>query len=112
MDNSQVLISRITALLEAENITPEMKRFGGFDYFMSGGKVICSVFGEKLMMRCKPELLDDVLKHNSTGIIPDAEGNPVKDCFLLLPEGFDTDDKLKSWLKYGIEFAKQGTFDN
>ncbi len=105
MNNSEELLKGITDLLNEQNISYQTKRFGGFDYFMTNGKVICSVFGDKLLVKCIPQKLDEVLKNDFTGTVPDHEGKPFNDSFTVSPGGLTKNEDINKWLRYGIEYA-------
>lgn len=105
MNNSEELIKRITDFLDGLDISAETKRFGGAEYFMKNGKVICSVFGSNLLVKCKPEALEEILKNEHTSTVPGADGNPQSDMFYLKPEGIENDGVLKNWLMYGVEYT-------
>lgn len=111
MDNSAALVKGITDLLNEQSISFQTKRFSGFDYFMTNGKVICSVFGDKLMVKCIPIKLNEVLKNEFTGTVPDPEGNPFNDSFTVSPGGLTTNKDINKWLKYGIDSAMQKISD-
>jgi len=72
---------------------------------MSKGKVICSVFGSNLLVKCIPEALENILKNELTGTVPGADGNPQSDMFYLKPEGIENDELLKKWIMYGVEYT-------
>lgn len=105
MENS--LSDRISHFLEQKNIPYEIKRFGGFNYFMTAGKVIAAAVNSDMLVKCKPSGLDEILKRPEIKPIPDAAGIPQKDMFLVQSTAIDSDDELASFLAIGLDYATQ-----
>ena len=99
------LSEKISKHLESKNIPFEIKRFGGFNYFMVGGKVISAVMYDKLMIRCSAKQVKEFLKQPNVQVIEDHMGKPVKDKVLVKEDGLKTDEEMHKWLDIGIEFA-------
>ena len=105
MDNP--LSDKVSKYLENKNIPYEIKRFGGFNYFMVSGKVISAVMYEKLMIRCSAKQVKEFIKLPTVQVIEDHLGKPVNDKVLVKEDGLKTDEDLHKWLDIGIEFARK-----
>ncbi len=103
MDNQ--LSKRIAQVLAARDVQYEIKRFGGFDYFMTGGKVIAAAVNADMLVKCKPEMLGEILKQPHIKDIPDAAGKPQKDMFLVDSEGISSVEELAKFLAIGLDYA-------
>lgn len=103
MENA--LSERISVYLQQKDIPFEIKRFGGFDYFMTGGKVIAAAVNADILVKCRPSVLDEILKLPETKPIPDAAGNPQKDMFLVDSKAISSDDELAKFLAIGLDYA-------
>jgi hypothetical protein len=105
MEYNEELTARITQLLNTEQITFEIKRFGGFNYFMKGGKVIATAMNTGILVKCNPELLSGFLKQTDIQPVPDPAGEPQKDMFVVAYKAIENDEELKSYLQIGIDYA-------
>ncbi|NOS84211.1 MAG: hypothetical protein HOP31_03635 [Ignavibacteria bacterium] len=105
MSNSTELSDRISKVLESKYIPYEIKRFGGFSYFMTGGKVIAAAVNANMLVKCKPEMLNEILKQPNTQTVPDAAGEPQKDMFLVDSEAIETEEALIKFLEIGLSYA-------
>ena len=103
MENT--LSDRISAYLQQKDIPFEIRRFGGFNYFMTGGKVIAAAVNANMLVKCKPSRLDEILKQPDTKPISDAAGNPQKDMFLVESKAISSDEELAHFLAIGLDYA-------
>lgn len=103
MDNQ--LSKRIAQVLAARDVQYEIIRFGGFDYFMTGGKVIAAAVNADMLVKSKPEMLSEILKQPHIKVIPDAAGKPQKDMFLVDSEGISSVEELAKFLAIGLDYA-------
>lgn len=103
MDNQ--LSKRIAQVLATKDVQYEIKRFGGFDYFMTGGKVIAAAVNADMLVKCKPEMLSEILKQPHIKDIPDAAGKPQKDMFLVDSEAIETEEALIKFLEIGLSYS-------
>jgi len=82
----------------------KMKMFGGIGYLINGNMCF-GIHKEYLIVRTSLEKADELLK--SEYIKPfDITGKVMKGWLMISPDYVETDDKLSSMLKLGINFAK------
>ncbi len=99
------LSERISVYLKQKDIPFEIKRFGGYNYFMTEGKVIAAAVNADMLVKCKPSVLDEIPKLPETKPIPDAAGNSQKDMFLIESKAISTDEELAKFLAIGLDYA-------
>ena len=105
MITSQDIVRRIrVALIPWTSHTTEKKMFGGH-CMLYKGKMCVGETKERLMVRVVPEKMDEVLRHPFVKPM-DFTGKPMKEFIFVQKEGFDTEEKLQTWIELGIEHAK------
>ena len=105
MNYNEELSARISKILDSKQVVYEIKRFGGFNYFMTAGKVISAAINIGMLVKCRPELLSGYLKHPGIRPVPDHTGEPQKDMFVVDSETIASDAELIKYLEIGLDYA-------
>jgi TfoX/Sxy family transcriptional regulator of competence genes len=94
------------ALIDVKNLT-EKKMFGGIA-FMVNDKMCVGVDKDAIMLRCEPEMTDELLAKK--GARPfDLTGKPMKGWLLIDEEGTKNQKDFDFWLSTAIEANKKAT---
>jgi len=104
MAYSEKLADRITELLKPHKGLVLKKMFGGICYMLKD-KMIAGIVEEKLMIRCRREDYDMLLKKPYAAEMT-FTSKPMKGFLYIKPAGIRTGRQLKKWLNIGIEFVK------
>ena len=92
------------ALAGTKNLV-EKKMFGGIA-FMVNDKMCMGVDKEDIMLRCDPEMMDELLKKK--GARPfDLTGKPMKGWLLVSPEGTKSKKDFDFWVQVAVEANKK-----
>lgn len=78
--------------------------FGGV-CFMMKGKMIAGIVEDKLMIRCRKDDYETLLKKPYAGVMT-FTGKPMKGFLYIEPAGIKTEKQLRKWLDVGIDFLK------
>ena len=81
----------------------EKKMFGGVGFLLHGN-MACGVYKNDLVVRVEPEKSNLLLKKPHAKPF-DITGKPMKGWLLVEPGGVNTDKRLETWVREGIEFA-------
>jgi hypothetical protein len=104
MAYDEELAARVRKALDNTEGLVEKKMFGGVGYMLHGN-MACGVLGNKVIIRVGPDRHAMTIEQPET--VPfDITGRPMKGWVMVLPEGYETDEMLMSWLQEGISFAK------
>lgn len=96
---------RIRQALAGSKKLVEKKMFGGIA-FMINDKMCIGVDKDNLMIRCTPEMNDELL--SKKGVRPfDLTGKPMKGWLLVSPEGTKSKKEFDWWIQLAIESNKQ-----
>ncbi len=82
----------------------EKKMFGGLA-FMVSGHMCCGIVGDTLMARVGPEQYDGALARPHAREM-DFTGRSMKGFVYVGPEGFETDESLRSWVETCEAFVR------
>jgi TfoX/Sxy family transcriptional regulator of competence genes len=94
------------ALAETKNLV-EKKMFGGLA-FMVNDKMCLGVDKDDIMLRCEPEMTDELLLKK--GVRPfDLTGKPMKGWLLVSSEGTKKDADFDFWVEIAVEANKKAT---
>lgn len=88
---------RLREVFAARDDVTEMKMFGGIA-FMMAGHMCCGVIKDALMARVGPEQYEAALAKPHVREM-DFTGKPMKGYVYVAPEGFESDDELKEWVR-------------
>ena len=77
--------------------------FGGVG-FMVQGNMACGVHGDGLIVRVGPEEYQRAVMEPHTRPF-DLTGRPMKGWVVVVPEGYASDDDLRTWVQDGVDFA-------
>ena len=103
MAYNEELAQRIRQTFSADDGFEEKKMFGGLA-FMLGGNMVCGITKDDLMARIGPDAHEAALER--PGARPmDFTGRPMKGIVFVGPEGYASDDDLRSWLEATLAFA-------
>ena len=104
MAYNEKLADRIRAIIGESPRLTERKMFGGIA-FMLNGNMLCGVNKDDLMVRVGPDRFEEAL--SSPGARPmDFTGRPMKGMAFVGPEGYATDEKLRTWVERTLEYAR------
>jgi TfoX/Sxy family transcriptional regulator of competence genes len=104
MPYSEKLEERITALLKSKRGLVIKKMFGGICYMLKG-KMIAGIVENKLMIRCRKDDYETLLKKPHTAVMT-FTGKPMKGFLYVEPAGIKTGKQLQKWLDVGKDFLK------
>ena len=85
-------------------ITEEKKMFGGL-CFMVNDKMCVGVEKERLMVRLKPGLMEDVMEKEGCNPM-DFTGRIMKGYVFVDIEALNTKKKLEYWIKLALDYNK------
>jgi hypothetical protein len=103
MAYDQTLANRIRECLANQPGITEKKMFGGIGYLLNGN-MACGVNKEYLIVRVEPVHYQGALDEPFTKVF-DITGRPMSGWVMVSPDGYISDDGLKSWVQRGIVFA-------
>jgi len=104
MAYNESLAGRIRLQIEDHPGFTQKKMFGGIG-FMLGGNMACGVNKENLIVRVGTENYEDALAKPHTSVF-DFTGRPMTGWVTVAPEGYETDDDLKTWVDLGVKFSQ------
>lgn len=105
MSFDESLAARCRSLLDDDRDVTEKRMFGGLS-FLLGGKMICGVLGDKLVVRvgsgpaCEQALARPHVKPMN------FTGQPLRGFVYVLPEGLVRKASLRRWLQIAVAFGK------
>lgn len=102
MPYSEKLEKRITAILKSKRNMVVKKMFGGV-CFMLKDKMIAGIVEDKLMIRCRKDDYDTLLKKPNASVM-NFTGKPMKGFLYIEPAGIRTEMQLMRWIEVGIDF--------
>jgi len=103
MAYSEVLAQRVRETLQDELGVTERKMFGGL-CFMVRGNMCCGIMGDELMLRVGPEQYEAALASPNARKM-DFTGRAMKGMVYIDTEGIATDQALRDWVQWGLNFA-------
>jgi TfoX/Sxy family transcriptional regulator of competence genes len=104
MAYNEKLAERIRAKLAGVRNVKEKKMFGGVA-FMVNDKMCVGVDKDDLILRCDPEMTDELLKKK--GVRPfDLTGRPMKGWLLVSPDGTNGKSDLDTWITFALDSNK------
>ncbi len=99
------LAGRITDCLSHISLLEEKKMFGGIG-FMVNEKLSVGVMNDEMIVRCGPEISDDLLTQQ--GVRPfDFTGKPMKNWVVVHPSILKTDAQLQEWINIALDYNKK-----
>ena len=104
MAYNQGLADDIRAILSDRPNLVVKKMFGGVG-FMLNGNMACGVSGESIMVRVGLDDYDGLLTRPHVRVF-DVTGKPMRGWVWVDPDGFKSDQDLKSWIMRGVAFAE------
>ena len=97
------LAQRVRELLGEQPELVEKKMFGGVG-FMVHGNMACGVYKDALIVRVGPEKHGEALGRPHTKPF-DITGRPMKGWGMVTPKGYEGDEALENWVRWGVDFA-------
>ncbi|MBI1767071.1 MAG: TfoX/Sxy family protein [Bacteroidetes bacterium] len=98
---------RIRQALARTKKLVEKKMFGGIA-FMINDKMCIGVDKDDLMIRCAPEMNDELLSKKGVRAF-DLSGKPMKGWLLVSPDGTKSKKEFEWWIQLAIESNKKVT---
>lgn len=95
---------RLRDAFASEAGVSEKKMFGGIA-FMVDGHMSCGVVDDSLMVRVGPDQYDEALERPHAKEM-DFTGRPMKGFVYVMPEGFESDEDLLSWVRASLAFVR------
>jgi TfoX/Sxy family transcriptional regulator of competence genes len=107
MAYNEKIADRIRLALTGTKNLVEKKMFGGIA-FMVTGKMCLGVDKDDIMLRCEPEMTDELL--SKKGVRPfDLTGKPMKGWLLVSADGTSSKKDFDFWVKTAVEANKKAT---
>jgi TfoX/Sxy family transcriptional regulator of competence genes len=104
---NEKIADRIREVLSGTKNLVEKKMFGGIA-FMVNDKMCLGVDKEDIMLRCEPEMTEDLL--SKKGARPfDLTGKPMKGWLLVSESGTSNKKDFDFWVKTAVEANKKAT---
>ncbi len=103
MAYDEALADRIGVILKDQQNVVGKKMFGGIA-FMVRGNMCCGVVKDTLMLRVGAENYESLLSLPNAREM-DFTGKSMKGMIYVDPEGLTSEEKLKIWVKRGLEFV-------
>lgn len=103
MAYDEKLAGRLRKLLARPKEVSEKKMFGGLA-FMLHGNMCCGVVKDTLMVRVGPEQYEKALAAPHARPM-DFTGRPLNGFVYVGPEGCQTDEALRKWVKRAADFV-------
>lgn len=97
------LAQRVREMLEERPGYVEKVMFGGIG-FMLHGNMACGVIGSDLIVRVGPERYEGALAEPHTKLF-DMTGRPMRGWVVVVPDGYEADEDLQTWVEKGVEHA-------
>jgi TfoX/Sxy family transcriptional regulator of competence genes len=97
------LAQRIEEALAGQPGYEAKKMFGGVGYMLQGN-MACGVNQDNLIVRVGPDSYEEAMAQDHTAPF-DMTGRPMKGWVVVLPEGYQEDRDLSSWVQKGVDFA-------
>lgn len=98
------LAERIRAILGDGAGLDEKRMFGGI-CFLSRGRMVAGIVGDRLMARVGPQAYADALARPHVREM-DFTGRPMRGFVTVEPEGIAEDDDLRTWLERCLRFVE------
>ncbi len=103
MAYDQKLAERIRHALGGRKSVSEKKMFGGLA-FLVGGKMLCGIVKDDLMVRVGPERYGEALRRPHVRPM-DFTGRPMKGFVFVGPAACGTDEAVTAWVELGADFV-------
>lgn len=104
MAYNEKIAERVRQALSGTKKLSEKKMFGGIA-FMVNDKMCVGVDKDDLMIRCAPEMNDELM--SKTGVRQfDLTGKPMKGWLLVSPEATKSKKEFDWWIKFALESNK------
>jgi len=98
------LADRVRAQLADVKKVTEKEMFGGLAFF-AAGNMCCSVSGDGLLVRIRPDLFHDALTRPHVSEMA-MGGRSMKGFIRVNQEGLAEDAELELWVKLGLSYAQ------
>ncbi len=110
MAYNEKIADKIRIALDGTKNLVEKKMFGGIA-FMVNDKMCLGVDKYDIMLRCEPEMTDELL--SKKGVRPfDLTGKPMKGWLLVSEDGISTKKNFDYWVQVAVEANKKATTKN
>lgn len=103
MAYDEKLANRVRHALGRRGGITEKKMFGGLA-FLVGGKMMCGIVKDDLMVRVGPERYGDALGRPHVRPM-NFTGRPMKGFVFVSPAACDTEEAVAAWVQWGAEFV-------
>ena len=101
---SESLAQRVRDLLYPLTKAEEKKMFGGIAFMVSGNMTV-GVNQDNLIVRVGLENYETALGKPATDLFQPT-GKPMAGWITVAPDGYQTDENLKYWIKLALEFVR------
>ena len=101
---SESLAQRVRDLLYPLTTAEEKKMFGGIAFMVSGNMTV-GVNQDDLIVRVGLENYETTLGKSAVDLFQPT-GKPMAGWITVAPDGYQTDENLKYWIKMALEFVK------
>lgn len=104
MAYNENLAQRVRAHLHPGSAVIEKKMFGGIAFMVNGNMTVC-VSGDDLIVRAGLARFEAALAMEEADLFQPT-GKPMTGWVKVAPNGLQTDENLKSWIKMALEFVQ------
>jgi TfoX/Sxy family transcriptional regulator of competence genes len=104
MAYDESLAERIRDQLRRTRGIDEKKMFGGIGFLLDGNMLV-GVWKDSLIVRLGPDEGEAALEEPHVRVF-DVTGRPMKGWVMVDPDGLDTDEQLKQWVKRALRFVE------
>jgi TfoX/Sxy family transcriptional regulator of competence genes len=101
---SEALVQRVRNVLYPLTAAEEKKMFGGVAFMVSGNMTV-GVIQDNLIVRVGLENYETALDKPGADLFKPT-GKPMAGWVTVAPNGHQTDEDLKYWIKLALEFVK------
>jgi TfoX N-terminal domain len=95
---------RVRQLVKRRKGFSEKKMFGGVGFSLQGN-MCCGVWKEFLILRLGANAYENALREPFTKVF-DITGRAMTGWVMVLPEGFEEDEDLKTWFELALKFVR------
>jgi len=104
MAYDEAVADQVHRILKRRRGITERKMFGGIA-FMLHGNMVCGVSKKDLVLRLGKDRAAKALSEPHTCEM-DFTGKVIKTMVYVSPSGYQSEDKLQSWLELAIDYVK------
>lgn len=102
-----MLANRIREALAHLSDVKEKPMMGGLSFMVNGKMCVRAHRNDELMLRCKPEMTDELLLKKGARRFEMKGKSNMKGWLLISPEGTSSKEDFKYWMKVAIDYNNE-----